>query len=336
MEHKTQENDPLYKLIIKYLSGKATKRESVKVLDWVNSSDENKELYFRIKDILNTVKAKRAATQPPLATWEEILIKRERSVGEITAKPRRYTLNYLKYAAAAIVILSCAALYFQHSKQNQFVIISVAENQPAKQIQLPDHSEIWLKPGSSVRYAANFNQVARVVNLNGDGFFEVAKVLDGNGRRKPFTVQTKKMSIRVLGTSFNVKNQALQYSVVVRTGVVRVESNAQVKTLHPGDRVQLLGGQLLQDKANADLYMGWTTGEYKFNNTSAKDIKDLLEANYDCTVEIVHPEKFNNIHLSGRIMAHDQKTLLNILGLMLKASISKSNNVITIKPIAYD
>ena len=332
MLHKMEENDPLYKLIIKYLTGKTTKQETVEVLNWVNSSDENKELYFRIKDILDTVKAKEIATRPSSAVWDEMSANRDKVIDESATKARWYTLSYLKYAAAAIVIFSCAVLYFQHSKQDQFVTISVPENQPARQIQLPDHSEIWLKPGSSVRYAANFNQVARVVHLNGDGFFEVAKVLDVNGHRKPFTVQTSKMGIRVLGTSFNVKNQAGQYSVVVRTGVVRVESNAQIKTLHPGDCVQLQGGQLLQGKANADLYMGWATGEYKFNNTSVEEIKDLLQANYNCKVEIIQAEKFRSTHLSGRVMAHDEPALLNMLSIMLPASIHIHNNIITIKP----
>ena len=328
------ENDLLYKLIVKYLDGKTTKRETIKVLNWVNSSAENKELYFRIKDVVDAAKATNTAAQPLLATWEEILANRNNPVDEVSAQPRRHILSYLKYAAAAIIIITCAALYFQRSRQDQFVTISVAENQPTQKVQLPDHSEIWIKPGSSVRYPANFNSVARVVNLNGDGFFEVAKVLDATGQRKPFTVQTSKMNIRVLGTSFNVKNQAGQYSVVVRTGVVRVESNAQVKTLHPGDRVRLQNGQLLQGKANPELYMAWTTGQYKFNNTSIDEIKDLLQTNYNCAVDVIQAEKFTSVHLSGRVTAHNESELLNMLSIMLPASIHKNNNTITIKPIS--
>jgi transmembrane sensor len=328
-----KENEAIYQLVIKYLSGDITENETNEVFKWINSSDKNKKLFFHIKDIADAVKSKETEILPTLDVWAKISAKNSSR----DDRPRKFNLNYIKYAAAFIIaILSGVIYHHQYSKQKQFITITVAANQPAKQIQLPDHSTVWLKPGSSIHYAADFNNTNRLVNLSGDGFFEVAKVLDQNGHRKPFTIQDSKMNIRVLGTSFNVKDQVGQYSVEVRTGVVRVESNTQVKTLHPGDRVQLKGNQLLTDRINADLYLGWTNGEYKFSNTTVEEISELLRANYNCRVEIAHPEKFKNISLSGRINARDEASLLNMISIMLPASVEKHNNSIIIKPLAYD
>ena len=328
-----EENEAIYQLVIKYLNGKATDNETLEVLQWINSSAENKELYFQIKDISDAVKSKKNPAQPSSAVWKEILLKHNPDSRENGGSPRKTFRNYLKYAAA-IILLPLAVFYIKHTQQTQFITISISKSQPIRQIQLPDHSIVWLKPGSSIRFAAEFGQAERLINLRGDGFFEVAKVLDSQGHRKSFTIQTSKLNIRVLGTSFNVIDHPTEHGVMVRTGVVRVESNNQIKTLHPGDRVQLKENQLLADHINADLYMGWTNGEYKFNNTTIQEIKELLQANYNCRVQVLQAEKFKNNRLSGRIMAPNQTALLNILSTMLSASITNYNNTITIKPLS--
>lgn len=326
-------NEAIYQLVIKYLNAETTENETQEVLQWINNSPENKELYFRIKDIADTVKSTTAPAQASPAVWDKILHQHRTEVNENGGSPRRSFRHYLKYAAAAI-LLPLAVLYIKYTQQTQYITIRVAKNQSSRQVLLPDHSSIWLKPGSSIRYAVEFNETERLIDLRGDGFFEVAKVLDNQGHRKPFTIQTSKLHIRVLGTSFTVIDQPAEHGVMVKTGVVQVESKNQVKTLHPGDRVQLKENQLLTDHVNADLYMGWTTGEYKFNNTTIREIKELLQANYNCPVEVLQAEKFNNTRVSGRVTAPDQTVLLNTLGAMLPATITKHNNTITIKPLS--
>ena len=64
---------------------------------------------------------------------------------------------------------------------------------------LPDGSKVWLNSDSKLSYSSNFNEKSRNVILDGEAYFEVAK-----NKKRPFKVQTDKIAINVLGTSFNV------------------------------------------------------------------------------------------------------------------------------------
>ena len=55
---------------------------------------------------------------------------------------------------------------------------------------------------SSIRFPVQFAQDCRLVELEGEAYFEVSKT------GQPFIVQTKGMKIEVLGTSFNISAYA--------------------------------------------------------------------------------------------------------------------------------
>ncbi|HTM98561.1 MAG TPA: FecR family protein [Pedobacter sp.] len=326
-----EQNDTIYHLVIKYISKEATEEETIQVLDWINLDEENKILYFRIKDIADAVKSKESPQYDAKLIWDRML--HENGLENVKQNPipkKSIFLGFLRYAAAAAFIFACFFGYRQYAKLHQLITISTALTEVTKKINLPDHSVIWLKPGSTINYSADFSD--RIVNLKGDGFFSVTKLLDETGNRKPFTVSTPKLEVRVLGTSFNVVDNLAQQNVVVKTGTVNVKSEKDLQTLHPGDRVQLFNGELIGDHINANLFMGWVTGGYKFENTGIREIQDLLALNYNCKVVVINPEQFKNISLSGWITAHDEKTLLNTLEVMLSASINKQNHILTIKP----
>lgn len=68
-------------------------------------------------------------------------------------------------------------------------------------LHLPDGTQVWLNAGSRLDYARNYGSVSREVNLTGEAFFDVAP-----NASKPFVIHTRRIDIRVLGTSFNVKS----------------------------------------------------------------------------------------------------------------------------------
>jgi len=73
-----------------------------------------------------------------------------------------------------------------------------AERGGQAEINLADGSSVKLNSESSLKYKRNFNSESRIVNLNGEGYFEVVK---GD---YPFTVETLYGTVTVLGTKFNV------------------------------------------------------------------------------------------------------------------------------------
>ena len=98
-------------------------------------------------------------------------------------------------------------------------------------VKLPDGSLVWLNAGSILRYTSDFNVYHREVYLEGEGFFDVT-----HDEQSPFLVQTSTITIKVLGTTFNVKAYP-EESVVettVERGVVQLidpSSSSQTTTL---------------------------------------------------------------------------------------------------------
>ncbi|MET1056283.1 MAG: FecR domain-containing protein [Pedobacter sp.] len=69
-----------------------------------------------------------------------------------------------------------------------------------KVIKLPDGSVVTLNGGSHVRLHPEFNKGNRELNLTGEAYFVVI-----HNAAKPFVVHTRKITIRDVGTEFNVK-----------------------------------------------------------------------------------------------------------------------------------
>ncbi|MDR2449239.1 MAG: FecR family protein [Prevotellaceae bacterium] len=68
------------------------------------------------------------------------------------------------------------------------------------QITLTDGTKVWLNAGSRLNYSTAFASQNREVLLEGEGYFEVATNPD-----LPFEVKTSLLTVRAIGTSFNVK-----------------------------------------------------------------------------------------------------------------------------------
>lgn len=77
--------------------------------------------------------------------------------------------------------------------------VSVPYGAP-REITLPDSSVVWLNAGSHIRYAGNFIQKRREVYLDGEAYFDVKQ-----DAGHPFFVHAGNITIKVLGTEFNVR-----------------------------------------------------------------------------------------------------------------------------------
>jgi hypothetical protein len=65
---------------------------------------------------------------------------------------------------------------------------------------LSDGTKVWVNSASSLGFRSRFDGKNRIVDLEGEAYFEVAK-----NANQPFIVRTKTANVRVLGTHFNLK-----------------------------------------------------------------------------------------------------------------------------------
>ena len=112
-------------------------------------------------------------------------------------------------------------------------------------INLPDGSKVWLHGDSKITYVGDFGNKTREVYLSGEAFFDVAK-----DKTKPFIIHTRTISLKVLGTAFNVRS----YDNEKETETALVHGSIEVTLLNSPDKKILLkpGEKLLVKNTPVD------------------------------------------------------------------------------------
>ena len=81
----------------------------------------------------------------------------------------------------------------------------------------PTVRKVWLNHSSILKYPKKFTEKKRVVELEGEAYFEVTK-----DTKRPFSVQNETLDVQVLGTVFNMncdKNRQLAEVSLIRGSV---------------------------------------------------------------------------------------------------------------------
>jgi transmembrane sensor len=160
---------------------------------------------------------------------------------------------------------------------------------------LSDGTVVWLNAASSLRYPTAFTSKERVVELRGEGYFEVR-----HNASQPFKVKTGDVVLEDLGTSFNVNsyNDEGLIKATLIEGAVKVIRGGQFKLLRPGEEAQVGTGSIEVVKADVDAAIGWTRGEFVFRGTPITTVMKSLERWYG--IEIFNKES-NSKHLVATI-----------------------------------
>jgi len=155
------------------------------------------------------------------------------------------------------------------------------------QVHLPDGSRVWLNAASSLKIPRNFNKKARIVDLNGEAYFEITRE-----SAHIFTVRSGLQNVTVLGTNFNVHAYAgeIGYTTVV-TGAVQVKHMTTLKTctLKKNQQVALKGQALIQTSIDAEQVIAWKNGLFVFDEEPLSEIMKKIARWYNVVVVYEDP-----------------------------------------------
>jgi transmembrane sensor len=234
---------------------------------------------------------------------------------------RRNSMIYLRWAAAAAILLAAGALWMFNTTSTPVrkTMASVVEvkmdsavisnnTQQQKMIHLPDGSEVVLYKGAVIRFAAPFGQHSRHILLSGKGFFNVTK-----NAPMPFTVQSRGVTTTALGTSFTISTIHDEVKVVLHTGKVMVKANEQTRYLLPGQQLvcnTLTGAADLQLPASKNaalpvISVGSLRGfAATFDQAPLAAVLDTIAKGYHVSIS-KNAASFNDIAFSGVIRDTD-------------------------------
>ena len=198
------------------------------------------------------------------------------------------------------------------------------------QITLPDGTHVWLNAGSTLKYPSRFTGVERIVELEGEAYFDVRQqALDSRrlmGKvggssvssleaKVPFIVKTRHQTLKVLGTQFNISAYAdePETQTTLVEGSVRLAATGGSVTLAPGEQGRLQDdGTLYKQRVDVTPYTAWKAGNFYFDDTPLSEMMKQIARWYD--VEVVYEGKVPVESFSG--MMARSVTLPTVLELL--------------------
>lgn len=199
------------------------------------------------------------------------------------------------------------------------------------QIVLPDGTKVWLNSGTSLRFPTAFTGSERVVELNGEAYFEVSK-----NKKMPFHVRTvNDLDIKVLGTEFNVMaydNEKIINTTLIE-GSVEVQKGSRMQLLKPGEEAVLNkgNGNIRVGEADTEQATAWKDGQFVFVNENIESIMRKVSRWYN--VDIEYKGNLSNKDFVGTISRKKNVSeLLKMLELTGAVHFSIEGRRITVMP----
>ena len=332
---------------------KQCSEEEIQELKKLDASRENRDDLFKIyeerwfqaeeklptgvqKRMLNRIKEQIASGHLPFQ-MDVCLFDEKEKIQQIQSiqQKSRFSSVYMRYAAAAsVALLTGFAGFLMGGKEKPtggLYTFSVEHGQKANMV-LPDGTEVWLNSKTKLRYDGSYNQKDRVLYLEGEAYFNVAK-----NKEKKFVVKTNELDVVALGTSFNVKaNQNEDYvSVTLVEGKVQVESPEISDILTPNqhlvyDKIAKSGEKSkLHNSSHAAL---WRKGQLAFYDETLEDIGKALTRMYDVDIEW-GSDSIKQYRFSGVIRNSSLNNVLEVLCVSAPVKYQMKNNTIRIEDL---
>lgn len=203
-----------------------------------------------------------------------------------------------------------------------------------KNLVLPDSTKVVMNSSSILRYTSDIHKApSRDVWLKGEAFFEVKKPSRNEG--KPFVVHSGDLNIQVLGTAFNVKQDAPITNVTLNSGSLRISLKndaGSVLTLQPGDFVQYSDKDkhILRKHVRANLYSAWKESTVLLDSLPLAALAAYLQDVYGFELQANYLPADHCI--SGSLNLKNEKALLNTIASLLNAEVIKKDTVVILKP----
>ena len=263
------ENKHIEDLIYSYLMGDISEEGRNELLQWLETDDAHKQCLSEMADCWATAHVPlfasdmKADFQKHFGALIDPAIPSEKNIGTRHNQPK-----------------SAALAYFE----------TTTPMGAQTKVVLPDQSVVWVNAGSTLRYGSDFNTNGRSVQLDGEAYFEITR-----DSLKPFIVKSKRLDIKVLGTSFNVKAYGMDETTDVTLVSGKVNVSLRDEVAHAGDVTLTPNRKLSFNKqtnkvrvseVDAKDALSWMDGSLKFSEQPFMSIAKDLERKFNVRIRV--------------------------------------------------
>ena len=308
-------------LLSKRFSGEITPTESTLLDEWLCQSPENEQFAKDTQRIWEKAEGYGKTFSPNLSTDFQ---KVQARIQNVVPTQMRASLGQRLMRAAAVVALLLVSIWGwqQFSTPSTSDLIVSAKDAGMEGIRLPDGSQIWLREGSQLTYAAKWTGKERSVKLNGEGYFEVQ-----HDPAHPFKVELENGgTVEVLGTQFDVQQTDNQTVVLVRSGKVRFsptnQSTGPILTANQKAIFDHSAAQVRVSNLISLNELSWQTGGLEFVNTPLDHVVSDLEQFYGVKIALRNPAMSTCPH-SAPLTSQPIEKVLETLALTHQLKVKK-------------
>lgn len=233
-------------------------------------------------------------------------------------------------AAAVLLLVGLSAWWTLGKFGTSSEIILSTNYGETKNWILADQSKVTLNANSTLKYNS---QQPRKVWLHGEAFFEVAKKTNTGAQ---FQVLTEDLTVKVVGTVFNVNSRHEQTQVFLEEGKVALalaEKTKEDVAMLPGELVSYSKKQakLTAHKASKSIApTSWVQGIIRFEAASLATILQEASAIYGVQFEAGDLEQKESLY-SGGIPTNNLEITLQTIEEIAGLSIEKKDDQYRIK-----
>ncbi|MBN1791238.1 MAG: FecR domain-containing protein [Bacteroidales bacterium] len=307
-------------LLPKVFSGEASSDEKRLVDDWLLADPANREEYTAFARLWNITST--ASHEDPIdidSEWQKMN-------STISVAPAK-TISMARVLQIAAAIILVSLLGYTGYKISGPRWKSPMDKTTA--LQLPDGTALTLNAGSKITYKKGFGTSHRNLTLKGEAFFEVEKGII------PFIISANEASVRVTGTSFNVKayEDRSILKITVTEGTVSL-----YKTSEPQKETLLLAGETgVYDKSVKTITklaasnpndLSWKTRVIDFRSTPLSEVAETLSDTYHVTFNIA--PALENCTVTVQFDNRDLGSVIEVLKTTLDLTIIQKDNLISI------
>ena len=297
-------------ILLKYHNGELDEKARAEVLSWLES-DPAHLVHFASLHLSDTIKGMNQA-----AISEKEAVDRLSASGWLEDRKKRFTFTRWMTVAARVAavlliplaILSLLVIARKNAEISRLTAEAKAERiAPVQQdaswlytvnpgvkgdVLLPDGSRVRLNSASSLRCPDRFAAESRVVELSGEGFFEVVSDPDW-----PLYVKTPKgVTVKVTGTKFNVcayeDDEALKLTLVEGNVTLIHDASDRHFDVRPNEEMVFYSGRKVQPlKKSVDVQPAivWKDGILLFENARMDGVVKKLERWYGVSITVLDP-----------------------------------------------
>lgn len=227
-------------MLTRYFQGECSEWEKEAIRVWLESDESHKKQFIRERIRFDA----------------SVVIDEDKLSHAISNRRKIFLWNTLKIASAIFILIAssyCFSLYKFGKPESSLQSIYVPSGSRTS-VTLPDGTLVWLNSNTSFKYPTTFASEDRIVELDGEAYFEVTK-----NEKKSFIVKTNKYNVEVLGTTFNVEAYAKEptFKTGLFTGKVKLykeQKENESLYLNPGEAAELIGDVLHVSSANQNSF----------------------------------------------------------------------------------